>query len=871
LKLLNYKYEDKNKLYKFVEDNKIKNDQSTFIQVFSSKKDFENLKDIRDELNELLPFATIIGASTAGIIEDDSFIDDEIYLSFSLFEKSKTISVSYCKKDVEFILKNLFSHYINSKSKLIIIFANTYRFDATKLLNEFSSKYPSIVISGGNAGDDYNFEKCLTFTNNCFDCDVSFAIIDSDDLQVSTKQLLNWQTLGQEMVVTKSEASTVYEINGEKAVDIYEHYLGKDVSENILTFGIEFPIIFKSNGIDVARAAIAVDYENGSITFAGEIKQNTKIKFGFANVEHIETKNKEILKEEFTNKSEAIYIYSCSARRLMLGNYLKNEIFNLNQIAPTSGFITYGEFFHDSKSCNNNLLNLTTTYVVLDENKENKPLKFEDIDIKKDNREVTLKALTNLISKTNEDLEENIYYLEQFKNAVRKASIFSITDKNGVIIDTNEKFEKVSGYSRDELIGKRHDIVKSLNMSDEVFAKLWETIESGEIWEGLIENQRKDGSKYYVISQIGPIYYKNGKFREYIGIRTDVTEQEEYKKILKNQLDTTNKSLKENLYYSKQYEDAINSTSLILKTDVDYNIVFANETFCNLSGYKLSELRKMKSTQMRHSKHIQEDSYKSIFTELNKRKVVSRVLTNIKKDGTEYTVSNLFYPIINLEGEVIEYLHVMHDISELIQLNNEIEQTQKEVVFTMGAIGETRSKETGLHVKRVAEYSYLLAKLYGLKELEANLLRQASPMHDIGKVGIPDSILNKPGKLTFEEFEIMKTHSQLGYEMLKHSKRDILKASAIVALSHHEKWDGSGYPNNLAGDDIHIYGRITAIADVFDALGHDRCYKKAWPLEEILKLFKDQRGKHFEPKLIDLFMKNLDKFIEIRDSLQDEF
>jgi response regulator RpfG family c-di-GMP phosphodiesterase len=189
----------------------------------------------------------------------------------------------------------------------------------------------------------------------------------------------------------------------------------------------------------------------------------------------------------------------------------------------------------------------------------------------------------------------------------------------------------------------------------------------------------------------------------------------------------------------------------------------------------------------------------------------------------------------------------------------------------MGAIGETRSKETGLHVKRVAEYSYLLGKFWGLSEEDASLLKQASPMHDIGKVGIADDILNKPAKLTFEEFEIMKTHAEIGYEMLKHSKRPILKASSMVAISHHEKWDGSGYPKGLKGERIPIFGRITAIADVFDALGHDRCYKKAWPLENILELFRNEKGKHFDPSLVDLFFENLDEFLEIRDSMQDHF
>jgi len=203
------------------------------------------------------------------------------------------------------------------------------------------------------------------------------------------------------------------------------------------------------------------------------------------------------------------------------------------------------------------------------------------------------------------------------------------------------------------------------------------------------------------------------------------------------------------------------------------------------------------------------------------------------------------------------------------ELLKEIEDTQKEVVYTMGAIGETRSQETGLHVKRVAEYSRVLANYSGLSQDEVDILTQASPMHDIGKVAIEDRILNKPGKLTPQEFEIMKTHASIGYEMLKHSKRAILKAASIVAYEHHERYDGMGYPNGLKGEKIHIYGRITALADVFDALGSNRIYKKAWSDEKIFQMFHEEEGKHFDPKLIKIFFDHLDEFLSIRDLFQD--
>lgn len=205
------------------------------------------------------------------------------------------------------------------------------------------------------------------------------------------------------------------------------------------------------------------------------------------------------------------------------------------------------------------------------------------------------------------------------------------------------------------------------------------------------------------------------------------------------------------------------------------------------------------------------------------------------------------------------------------RLTKEIDDTQREVVFTMGAIGESRSKETGNHVKRVAEYSEILGLAYGMSKEEAQMLKQASPMHDIGKIAIPDAVLKKPGRFNEEEREIMNTHAELGFNMIKNSDRPLLKAASIVAYEHHEKWNGKGYPRGIAGEEIHIYGRITAIADVFDALGSDRVYKKAWDDERIFKLFREEHGEHFDPNLVDLFFENIDRIMEVRDKFQDTY
>lgn len=203
-------------------------------------------------------------------------------------------------------------------------------------------------------------------------------------------------------------------------------------------------------------------------------------------------------------------------------------------------------------------------------------------------------------------------------------------------------------------------------------------------------------------------------------------------------------------------------------------------------------------------------------------------------------------------------------IEEIHFLNQEIVDTQREVIVMLGAICEGKSFEMAQHVKRVAAYSEILARHSGLSQSDIDLITQASPMHDIGKIAIPDAILEKVGALTSEEWEIIKTHTTLGYQMLCSSTRPLFKAAATIALEHHERWNGNGYPKGLKGNAIHIFGRITAVADVFDALCSERCYKNSWEIEAILAFFQEQRGQHFDPIIIDIFFTHLDEFLAIR-------
>jgi hypothetical protein len=223
-----------------------------------------------------------------------------------------------------------------------------------------------------------------------------------------------------------------------------------------------------------------------------------------------------------------------------------------------------------------------------------------------------------------------------------------------------------------------------------------------------------------------------------------------------------------------------------------------------------------------------------------------------------------------LENKIFTYQHSLEDkveeaVNEIALLNKNLNETQIEVLERLGTLGEYRSKETGAHVKRVGLYTKKLALLAGVDEEQAMLFKRAAPLHDIGKVGIPDAILNKPGKFTKEEFIAMQDHALIGERILSDSDKPLIQIAAQIAGGHHEKYDGSGYPRALQGEKIPLSARIVAIADVFDALYSSRVYKESWRIEDVIAYFKDESGKHFDPMLATLFLDNIDDFVAIYD------
>ncbi len=317
----------------------------------------------------------------------------------------------------------------------------------------------------------------------------------------------------------------------------------------------------------------------------------------------------------------------------------------------------------------------------------------------------------------------------------------------------------------------------------------------------------------------------------------------------------------------ENYKKAIDNSALVSTTDKKEIITYVNDNFCVISGYTKSELIGQ-SLDYLIDPNTAHEIIENISNVLESGKQWTGLLKEKNKEGNSYWLDTTITPIFDDKRNLVEYIAIRHDVSDIILLKEEIDETQKELIYRLGEAVEYRSKDSGNHIKRVALYSKKLAQLANLSDSKCEEIFAASSMHDVGKISIPDSILLKPAKLTAQEFEIMKTHSFIGYSLFKDSNRPLLQAAADIAYEHHEYYDGNGYPRGLKGEEISISGRIVAIADVFDALSTKRVYKDIWDIEKIIEVFKEESAKQFDPKLIELFLDNLQDFIAIREELK---
>jgi len=353
------------------------------------------------------------------------------------------------------------------------------------------------------------------------------------------------------------------------------------------------------------------------------------------------------------------------------------------------------------------------------------------------------------------------------------------------------------------------------------------------------------------------------EIEEFVVLMVDITEV--YKKF-----EHLSINLKQDLIQQKnylhEYERALEIGTSLCVVDIEGIIVSANANFSATLDYHPDELTGLSLCDL-----ILDcgNLHEQVLTKTKRDGYCSKVVKIIGKDGCQHTLSTIFVGIHNEQGEFHSLMGLSQDISESIRLKDEIIETQKELIYILGEVVENHSHETGQHIKRVALISELLARKCGLDSEYSTMIKVASSLHDIGKVGIPDDILNKPGKLTEAEFQIMKNHADIGFKLLSRSDKPLVKMAATIAREHHERYDGNGYPAGLRAEQIALEARIVSLADVFDALSSQRVYKESWNIEDIMDYFKRNKSIQFDPNLVDLFIENIDEILEIRNRLLD--
>jgi PAS domain S-box-containing protein len=454
--------------------------------------------------------------------------------------------------------------------------------------------------------------------------------------------------------------------------------------------------------------------------------------------------------------------------------------------------------------------------------------------------------------------QRNQLLLEQYKHLVDQSAIVCKLAPSGLITYVNDKLCDVSGFTAQELIGQDISVLRA---NGESSAGLQEA-KAGRHWAGIIRNHTRNGRTYVSESSLVPILNEDGKVAEIVCMDVDITSVFDSHDSLREALAKSNLSLLEQRHFLGEYKRALELGTCVCVTDRSLRIVSFNKQFEILLGFTAHELLGKPFDQI--GANIPKTEWFSDIEQADHGKFATRVVRLRAKMGEELQLSVGCVAVHNLTGEIDSVILICQDITESLRRSRDIAEAQRELLYVMGSAVESRSKETGQHVRRIAAVARFLALKAGLNGEAADMIETAAPMHDVGKVGISDHILNKPGKLLPEEFEEMKQHASIGQSILGAVDRPLIKLAASIAQEHHERWDGTGYPVGLAGKDISIAGRIVAIADVLDALCTERIYKPAWGEQQVLDYFRDQRGRQFDPHLVDLLLIHWDTIHALR-------
>ncbi|SFV60024.1 sensory box histidine kinase/response regulator [hydrothermal vent metagenome] len=497
--------------------------RSVLIQVYTSITDKKKLQNILHQLKRDFPNCYIIGATTAGEIARAKMYEKEVVISLSLFKKT--------------LLKSTYTPDITSKSALLI--TNKLCQEDTKaliLLSEglhgedydgfikgIKHYHPHVLVAGGLAGDNFKMQKTyVIYDDQIFDRGCVALSFSAKDLYADNRYNLNWYAVGKEFTITKADGKAVEEIDGENALELFKKYLGENIFEHDISSLPDFQFLYKSGATVVSRTPMRI--KKDKIIFAAPIKEGQRVRFGFSNTASVISGAHMISSKIQKKPAEAIYIFSCIARKILLGEFLENEFKAFENIAPTAGFFTYGEFY--STTSDNALLNCTTTVLTLSEGLKKRSKKSSCSS--KDS--LTFKALTNFIEQTSNELNSNIHLLQQYKELVDKAFLVMKIDVDGNITYINDNFRKVSHCTKDATPMRREDII---TLDEELLMDIRRRLKEGQVWRGQLHDVLIGKRRFFLDVVIMPIYNELFKIEEYIAIGQDITQEVVAKEKLK--------------------------------------------------------------------------------------------------------------------------------------------------------------------------------------------------------------------------------------------------------------------------------------------------------------------------------------------------
>lgn len=448
--------------------------------------------------------------------------------------------------------------------------------------------------------------------------------------------------------------------------------------------------------------------------------------------------------------------------------------------------------------------------------------------------------------------ERNQVLLAQYKHLVDQSAYVCKLDRSGRITYVNTKLCEVTGYVPGDLIGQD---LAMLRFSGER-GEGWALALGGQCWSGISRNRTQSGHAYVVESSLVPLLDEHGAVAEVVSLDVDISAiYADYENLL-CALDNTDYSLRELRHFLTEYKRALELGTCVCVTDPQLRVISVNNQFEHLLGYSTEEIKGRMLNKM-----APELSHFDCLGDVLRPQAgtfSNRIVNFSSKSGALLQFSVVCVVVHSLKGEAESIILICQDVTESMRLSRTMLETQRELLYMLGDVIETRSQETGQHGKRVAVVSRFLALQAGLDAQTVDMIEAAAPMHDIGKVGIRDVVLNKPGTYTPVEFEEMKHHAQIGHAILGKVERPLIRLAATIALQHHEHWDGEGYPYGLRGEHISMAGRIVAMADVLDALSSARIYKPAWDEQRVLDYFHEQRGRQFDPALVDILLSHWD-------------